>query len=109
MRIYISGKMRGLPEEESRMLFKAAENYLIGLGHDVINPWNSEDDKKRQCKEWDDYILYDLQLLRQCDAIFMLDNWQDSWGAKCEHAYANGKGLSILYQETCTKSEQDNG
>lgn len=97
MRIYISGKMRGLPEEESRELFKAAENYLMELGHNVINPWDSEDDKKRQCKDWDDYILYDLQIIKTCDAIFMLSNWQDSNGAKCEHAFASGRNMEIIY------------
>ena len=52
MKIYISGKMRGLPEEESRKLFKAAENYLIELGHDVINPWDSEGKKMRSVRIW---------------------------------------------------------
>lgn len=97
MKIYISGKMRGLPEDESRRLFKAAENYLVELGHDVINPWDSEDDKKRQCKVWADFILYDLQILKTCDAIFMLSNWQDSDGAKCEHAFASGRHMKIIY------------
>lgn len=97
MKIYISGKMRGLSEEDSRKLFKAAEQYLKTLGHDVINPWDSEDEKKRQCKVWADFILYDLQILKTCDAIFMLDNWQDSNGAKCEHAFASGRHMKIIY------------
>lgn len=99
MKIYISGKMRGLPEEESRELFKSAENYLIELGHDVINPWDSEDEKNEKCRDWDDYILYDLQILKTCDAIFMLSNWQDSDGAKCEHAFASGRHMKIIYEE----------
>ena len=104
MKIYISGKMRGLPEEESRKLFKAAENYLIELGHDVINPWDSEGKKNEQCNDWDDYILYDLQILKTCDAIFMLSNWQDSDGAKCEHAFARGRGMEIIYEEQPEKT-----
>lgn len=104
MRIYISGKMRGLPEEESRKLFKAAENYLIELGHDVINPWDSEGEKNEKCKDWDDYILYDLQILKTCDAIFMLSNWQDSDGAKCEHAFASGRHMEIIYEKQVSNS-----
>lgn len=109
MKVYISGKMRGLSEEESRMLFRAAEQYLIGLGHDVINPWDSESDKEQQCKEWEDYILYDLQILKTCDAIFMLSNWQDSDGAKCEHAFASGRHMEIIYEtdEPIQKSKDD--
>ena len=106
MKIYISGKMRGLPEEESRKLFKAAENYLIELGHDVINPWDSEDEKNEKCRDWDDYILYDLHILKMCDAIFMLSNWQDSDGAKCEHAFASGMGIGILYEKRGPVNEE---
>jgi hypothetical protein len=98
MKIYISGKMRGLPEEESRKLFKAAEQYLIGLGHDVVNPWNSELEKDTLCNEWADYIMFDLNILKTCDALYMLDNWQDSNGAKCEHAFACGRGMEIIYE-----------
>jgi hypothetical protein len=45
--IYISGKMRGLPEEESRKKFEAAQ-HLIELGHDVVNPWAFEKEKEEQ-------------------------------------------------------------
>lgn len=48
MKIYISGKMRGLPEEESRKKFEAAQQYLIELGHDVVNPWAFEKEKEEQ-------------------------------------------------------------
>lgn len=99
MKIYISGKMRGLPEEESRRRFEAARQYLIELGHDVVNPWDSEKEKEAKCLEWEDYILYDLRIIKHCDALFMLDNWQDSDGAKCEHAFAKGRGMAILYEK----------
>ena len=104
MKIYISGKMRGLPEEESRKKFEAARQYLIELGHDVVNPWDSEKDKEEQCLEWEDYILYDLRIIKHCDALFMLDNWQDSDGAKCEHAFARGRGMEIIYEEQPEKT-----
>lgn len=98
MKIYISGKMRGLPEEESRMKFEAARQYLFDQGHDAVNPWDSEKKKEEQCSEWSEYILYDLQIIKNCDALFMLNNWQDSNGAKCEHAFAKGMGMDIFYE-----------
>lgn len=104
MRVYISGKMRGLPEEESRKKFEAAQQYLIELGHDVVNPWISEKEKEKQCVEWCDYILYDLKIIKTCDALFMLDNWKESEGAKCEHAFASGRGMEILYEEQPQKT-----
>lgn len=99
MKVYISGKMRGLPEEESRRKFKEAQLYLKALGSEVINPWDDEDDKKRRCKDWGDFILYDLGILKTCDAIYMLDNWQESNGAKCEHAFASGMDMEIFYED----------
>lgn len=105
MKVYISGKMRGLPEEESRRRFEAARQYLIELGHDVVNPWDSEKEKEAQCLEWEDYILYDLRIIKHCDALFMLDNWRDSDGAKCEHAFASGRKMEILYE---THESDDN-
>ena len=39
--------MRGLPEEESRKKFEAAQ-HLIELGHDVVNPWAFEKEKEEQ-------------------------------------------------------------
>lgn len=105
MKIYISGKMRGLPENESRELFKTAEQYLTGLGHDVVNPWNSELEKDASCNEWADYIMFDLNILKTCDAIYMLDNWEDSWGAKCEYAFACGRGMEIIYETKRSMTE----
>lgn len=99
MRIYISGKMRGLPEEESRKKFEAARQYLIELGHDVVNPWDSEKEKEAQCSEWSDYIMYDLRIIKGCNALYMLNNWRESNGAKCEHAFACGRGMEIIYEE----------
>ena len=90
--------MRGLPEEESRMKFEAARQYLFDQGHDAVNPWDSEKKKEEQCSGWSDYILYDLQIIKNCDALFMLNNWQDSNGAKCEHAFAKVMGMDIFYE-----------
>ena len=100
MKVYISGKMRGMTEEESRSKFKEAELHLKALGCEVVNPWDTEQEKKKHCKQWGDYILFDLKILSECDSIYMLDNWQDSWGAKCEHAYACGRDMKVLYQDT---------
>ena len=107
MKVYISGKMRGMTEEESRRKFKEAELHLKALGCEVINPWDTEQEKKKHCKQWGDYILFDLKILSECDSIYMLDNWQDSWGAKCEHAFASGRGMEIIYEATPALSDKE--
>ena len=53
----------------------------------------------------DDYLHYsawingDIEMLRRCDAIFMLENWQGSSGAKGEHAFAKKRKIPIFYEE----------
>lgn len=45
------------------------------------------------------FIESDLELLSRSDAIFMLDNWEDSPGANKEHALAQELGIRIFYQK----------
>lgn len=46
---------------------------------------------------WADYLIRDLMLLKDCDAIVMLPNWMQSKGAMTEHAFAEGMGIEIHY------------
>ncbi len=98
-KIYISGAMRYIDEEESRSLFAEAKARLEELGYEAINPWDLEPDKEKKCKDWGDFLLYDLNILKTCDCIFMLRNWRDSDGARTEHDYAKGCGIVIIYQD----------
>lgn len=94
--------MRGLDENESRRIFKEAQKRLERKGFDTVNPWETEDLKKQQCKDWGDFIIYDLHILKQCDAIFLLSNWTESMGAQCERAFAIGQGLQVIYGTAAT-------
>ena len=97
-KVYISGKMRYLDEEESRRLFLEAQRKFESEGYEVVNPWDLEEEKKAQCKDWGDFIIFDLPILKTCDKIYMLKNWYDSWGARTEHDYAKGNGIEVVYQ-----------
>jgi hypothetical protein len=96
-KIYISGKITGLEPKQAFKKFEKAEEFLKNyLGYNVINPI-------KQCPQqenWSDYMLKDIELLFDCDAIYMLSNWQDSKGARIEHAIAKELGLRILYFNT---------
>lgn len=98
-RVYISGKMRGLKPEQFAPVFEKAKNFLESKGYEVVNPVDFEEEKMKTCECWADFIIFDLQILKTCNAIYMLQNWQDIWGAKVEFNFANGHGLEILYQE----------
>lgn len=98
-KVYISGKMRGLDPEQFTPCFEKARQFLESKGYEVVNPVDFEEEKMKTCECWADFIIFDLPILKTCNAIYMLQNWQDSWGAKVEFNFANGHGLEILYQE----------
>jgi hypothetical protein len=43
------------------------------------------------------FLAGDLELLGRCDAIWAIDGWRKSRGARGEVQYANAKGLSVLH------------
>ncbi len=81
MKIYISGKITGLPIEEATALFTAAKILLEKQSHEVINPMELPHNHD---KSWANYMREDIAALVTCDAIFMLDNWFESAGAQIE-------------------------
>lgn len=94
MTVYISGKMSGLTEEEYRKNFKDAENRLIELGYNVVNPC----DLVYLQESYAGMLLQALYALSQCDKIYMLKNWKESNGANCEYWFAKGMGIDIMFE-----------
>lgn len=97
-KIYLSGKMTGLSEEEYTKLFAAAEKFYEAQGYKVINPVVLGKEleaifaKFGDCKpSYEDYMNLDLAILKTCDKIAMLPTWIDSDGAEREmkHAICN--------------------
>lgn len=112
MKVYISGKIAGLSEEEFRHNFGIAEAMLHANGHEPVNPLKVAACKSEDCNgngeprlsdgsylhSWACYIRYDLiAMLEECDAILMLDNWTDSRGAPFEKEVAEKCGLKVFY------------
>lgn len=102
-RIYISGKIAGLPPMYSQILFERAEKYLAKQGYEPVNPWKFD---KTNCKEFDDYLMVDLEELRKCNGIYMLANWLKSNGAHVEYYFAKGmkdggREMEILFEPSC--------
>jgi len=91
-KVYISGKMSGLSEDEFKSLFKEAEVKLIEEGYDVVNPCEID----YIPEDYAGQFLTALEALSKCDAIYMLDNWEDSNGAKSEYWFAKGMGLKFI-------------
>jgi len=98
-RIYISGKITGLDIDYASMLFENASRYLKEKYNcEVINPMKEIPYKKG--KTWEQYMIDDINLLFGCDSIFMLDNWEDSKGARVECSIAKELSKTILFQSS---------
>lgn len=101
-KIYVAGPMSGLPEFNFPAFF-AAEEKLRAEGWTVFNPANKEQEKAldltayaagdqvlaaekgfnfREC------YLWDVERVIEADAIYMLPGWENSPGARGEHAVA---------------------
>lgn len=97
MKIYISGKITGLDIAVAEDLFEAAENKLKSAGMEPVNPCKILPYDPKHT--WEDYMVEDVRALFKCNAILMLDNWQDSRGARVEHAIAKELGLKVFYSQ----------
>ncbi len=99
--IYISGKITGLSKEEYRAKFDQAERKLRHEGFLVFNPtdpsWTNYFEERKS--PYEVILWHDLRKLMECDAIYMLDNFLESKGAKAEFAYAIATGKEIIYDE----------
>ena len=96
LKIYISGQITGLPVAEYVEKFSQAEAELQTKGYEVINPLRHEKAGSR----WHEQMKTDIRLLLDCDAIYMLSNWERSAGAGLELYIAEGLGLIINYEKT---------
>ena len=95
MKIYISGKISGTDLTETRKRFAAAANATKRLGYEPVNPLEnglSEHDS------WEAHMLKDIADLLHCNAIYMLQGWKDSKGARIEHYIATEIGMPIMYE-----------
>jgi hypothetical protein len=98
--IYISGKITGLPEDEVYEKFAKAENRLLSEGFTkIVNPVTIEHSHN---KTWESYMLKDIEVLFQCASVYMIYDWEDSKGARIEHAIAKTLGKNIIYQNWCS-------
>jgi hypothetical protein len=115
MRIYLSGPMSFMPEFNFPAFHDAAD-FLKEQGHEVFNP--AERDVERYGEDFSknnptgnpslvperygfslrDALAEDLDwICRNADAIALLPGWEQSKGARAEHATAYALNLQFIY------------
>ena len=94
--IYISGAITNVIGYEKA--FNAAEKRLKEQGWIVYNP-AKEGAAMPPNTTYEGFMEMSLGMLRQVDAIYLLNGYQLSNGAMREYWYAMGAGLTIIKQE----------
>ncbi|HGK4672604.1 TPA: DUF4406 domain-containing protein [Kluyvera georgiana] len=92
MKIYIAGPMTGY-KDFNRPSFRAFALKLSLDGHVVLNPAVLPDGLTQP-----QYMDICLAMLRSANAIYLLDGWEKSAGARAEKALAEKLALEIIYQ-----------
>lgn len=87
--IYIAGPMSGMPDL-GRKHIREAEKRLKEAGYIVLNP-----SALPKGMEKDRYMPICLAMLEAADAVYMLQGWRSSAGARMERAYAQYQGKEI--------------
>mgnify|MGYP000888072394 FL=1 len=95
MKIYVSGKISGTDLSHTRKRFSDVADKLRALGHEVVNPLCNG---LSEATTWEEHIAKDIINLIDCEGIYMLQGWEDSQGARIEHAIAKEIGLKVIYQ-----------
>jgi hypothetical protein len=97
---YLSGPMTGLPDY-NRPAFNEAAKELRSHGFTVWNPAEEFDATTIYPRKI--YLRKDIEALLKCDAIVMLDGWENSAGAKLELDIAKELELPIFFMRTNTE------
>ncbi|MFU0912997.1 DUF4406 domain-containing protein [Kluyvera intermedia] len=92
MKIYIAGPMSGMPNF-NREAFNHEQIILGAKGHVVLNPALLPNGLTQP-----QYMDICLAMLRCAHAIYLLDGWEKSAGARAEKALAEKLRLEIIYQ-----------
>lgn len=96
MKVYISGPITGIDRFMDN--FDKAEEWLVMRGYDTCNPAR-ENSKYPAGTEWRVYMGESLKLLCGCQAIYMLEGWQRSEGAKLEYLVATHLGMKVMEED----------
>ncbi|WP_163380415.1 DUF4406 domain-containing protein [Enterobacter hormaechei] len=93
MKVYIAGPMSGY-DQFNRPAFHAAERNLRENENVVLNPATLPDGLSQA-----QYMDICFAMLRCADAVYMLAGWEESAGARTEHALAEKLELWRFYQD----------
>lgn len=108
VKVYISGRMSGLPDAVVKYRFERCELYLRHQGYKTVNPcrvWVSRwpwmfrllEKVVGKDRAYNMVLIYDLWLLSRCDMMHLIgSDWSLSRGAKTELAFAQNAKIKVI-------------
>jgi hypothetical protein len=90
LKVYIAGPMTGYPDHNFPAFNEAAARWAA-KGWEPVNP--AELDGDPSLEGWRYFLKRDIALLMECDAIALLEGWQNSKGASLEKTVATALGI----------------
>ncbi len=105
--VYVAGKYRDKTEWAMINNIRYAERVSLELWAQKENGryvWDAVITPHKNTERFqgalpdDRWIRGCLVILKLCQAIYMLKNWKQSYGARCEHRLARWLRLEIIYE-----------
>lgn len=93
MKIYISGPIGGMDQDECAYAFKEACRIITQHGHTPVNPLTDGDDL---AGSFDEHLVSNISLMLGADAIMMLYGWGKSKVCRIEHFIAMNVGKIVF-------------
>ncbi len=85
-KIYISGRISGLPIDEVTDKFNETEAKLKAKGYEVVNPLKNG---IPDTASWEAHVAMDVLLLMGCDSIYLLPDWFFTKGLHLKKTWQN--------------------
>lgn len=91
MRIFISGPMSGI-KDFNKAAFMEAEKQVLTSGNIPLNPWRQD----LLHHDWPHCMIEALKLLSTADAIYFLQEAENSPGSNIERMFAERAGVKTI-------------
>lgn len=103
MKVYISGQISNRPIDEAKLHFYTAQRDLLNWQYDPVSPFENG---LSDSDTWENHMLKDIEMLFGCDAIYMLNGWENSRGAKIEKHIAETTGKHVWFEPEFVQYKQ---
>ena len=95
-KVYISGAITGHHMEDVEARFERAKKMLEKVNCEPVSPLENGLPPNAT---WEAHMARDLEMLSECDAIFMLEGWEQSRGCQIEIRTAIEQRISIIFEQ----------